>query len=453
MRLFTFALSVAVFSCLFFYADDGWAKLSHISYKNPKYAALVMDVDTGEVLFARSADKIRHPASLTKMMTLYLLFEALEEGEVKLYGRMKASDYAASQPQTNIGLKKGDTIAVHDAIKAMVVRSANDVAVVIAEHLAGTEKKFANQMNAKAAELGMHSTKFTNPHGLPDRKQVTTARDMAKLGIALRRNFKDYYHYFKTTKFTWRGKEYKSHNKVLTDYDGVDGIKTGYIRMSGFNLVTSAMRNDYHLMAVVMGGKSARQRDGHMEAVLSKTFTRLAERGDRVRLYAHNAPKPKLKPTFEISVRDKEVETAALSAKEAFSFGGKKEEGSIFEVVGKGTVTAAKLPATLPEKHTLGYQLYKLNISEEKPSGWGIQVGAFTEEKKALVAASNAVEIANRYLKDAMVSVTDKDSPTRTIHRARFANLTEYQAKQACETLISNNAPCFVFKASDQRNL
>ncbi len=231
---------------------------------DPRYADLVMDPVTGEVLHQDSPDARRHPASLTKMMTLYLLFDALQKGRITMDDRMPVSALAASQPQTNIALDQGDSVPVETAIKAIVVRSANDVAVVVAEALGGTEDHFADMMNAKAKALGMTKTHFENANGLPNDNQYTTARDMAKLGIALKRDFPQYYPYFSTREFSWQGVSYYTHNRVMLRYAGVDGIKTGYIGNSGFNLVTSVTRGGRPLVGVVMGGhhrRLARQPD------------------------------------------------------------------------------------------------------------------------------------------------------------------------------------------------
>ena len=201
-----------------------------------KYAALVMDVESGEVLFSRNADTRRHPASLTKIMTLYLLFEALENGKVTMNTPLKVSKRAAGQPASKLGLRRGKTIRVEVAIKALVVKSANDVATVVAEALGGTEAGFARMMTEKAKALGMKRTQFRNASGLPNRRQLSTARDMARLGIAVQRDFPKYYAYFRTNRFKWGGRTYRSHNRLLGNYKGTDGVKTGYIRAAGSNL-------------------------------------------------------------------------------------------------------------------------------------------------------------------------------------------------------------------------
>lgn len=280
-RFFVLFLMVAAVAASGFHADDAQAKSSKSRHrKTNKYAALVVNADTGQVLYEKYADDSRYPASLTKMMTLYLTFDALKSGEIALNDKMKVSAKAAAQPQTNISLDKGDYISVKAAIESLVVRSANDAAMVLAEFLGETEWNFALAMTKKARELGMKDTIFRNPSGLPDNKQHTNAYDMARLAIALRRDFPEYYHFFKLKQFTWNGITYKGHNHVMAKYPGVDGVKTGYIRASGYNLVTSATKNGHHLVAVVMGGRTISSRDNKMISLLDTTFASL-EREDR----------------------------------------------------------------------------------------------------------------------------------------------------------------------------
>jgi D-alanyl-D-alanine carboxypeptidase len=237
---------------------------------SPAYAAIVVDANSGAVLHASNADSQRHPASLTKIMTLYLLFERLEAGKLKLDSPLKVSAHAEDQAPTKLGLEDGQTIKVEDAIKGMVTRSANDAAVVVAEALAGSEDEFAKLMTRKAQALGMSKTLYKNASGLPNDAQVTTARDQAILGRAIQERFPAYYKYFKTESFVFRGQTISNHNRLLGSVDGVDGIKTGYTRASGFNLVTSMRREKRHVVAVVLGGSSASSRDARMRQLLSE---------------------------------------------------------------------------------------------------------------------------------------------------------------------------------------
>lgn len=247
---------------------------------NPRYAALVVNAGTGQILMDKYGTQKRHPASLTKMMTLYILFDELRRGKMTMKTMLPVSAKAASAPPTNIYLTSGDRIPVELAIKALIIRSANDVAMVVAEGIGGSQSGFAKMMNDKAKALGMDATKFYNPSGLPDDRQVTSAYDMARLGIALQRDFPEYYHYFNDKQFDWRNRTFKGHNRLLGRYPGADGIKTGYINASGFNLVSSAQRGNNRLVAVVMGGRTAASRDQHMIDILDEIFTKLA-RGRR----------------------------------------------------------------------------------------------------------------------------------------------------------------------------
>ena len=239
---------------------------------SPKFASIIVDGNSGSVLQATSPDGIRHPASLTKIMTLYLLFERLESGKMKLDTEMPVSQHAADQDPTKLNLRAGQTIRVEDAIKGLVTRSANDAAVVIAEAIAGDEDDFAQMMTRKARSLGMSKTVYRNANGLPNDEQVTTARDQATLGRAIQERFPRYYRYFATSTFNWRGQSIRNHNHLLGSVEGVDGIKTGYTRASGFNLVTSMRRGNRHLIGVVLGGRSGGSRDAIMRNLLAENL-------------------------------------------------------------------------------------------------------------------------------------------------------------------------------------
>jgi D-alanyl-D-alanine carboxypeptidase len=242
----------------------------------PPYAAIVVDANSGLVLHAANPDAQRHPASITKIMTLYLLFEQIEAGKLRLDSSLPVSAYAASQAPSKLGLKPGQTIQVEDAIKALVTKSANDVAVVVAEAIAGGEADFAKLMTRKARALGMSQTVYTNASGLPDDDQITTAREQAQLGRAIQDRFPRYYRYFSTASFRYGGHAIRNHNHLLGSVAGVDGIKTGFIRASGFNLVASVRRGNRHLVAVVMGGASANWRDARMRELIEAHVTQSA---------------------------------------------------------------------------------------------------------------------------------------------------------------------------------
>ncbi len=260
----------------------------------PKYAALVMDKYSGRVLFSRNADSYRYPASLTKIMTLYIVFEELAQENITLKTKWPVSSYAAGQAPSKLGLDPGDTISVENAILALVTKSANDVAVVIAEGIEGSEREFAKRMTETARRMGMARTTFRNPHGLPDKRQVTTARDMATLAQRVMDDFPQYYSFFSTESFNFRGRTFNNHNNLLGKYEGTNGIKTGYTRASGFNLTASVMRDGKHLVGVVMGGKTPRSRDSHMEEILDEAFLKVPTRG-RTSIAAA-PPVPRLRP-------------------------------------------------------------------------------------------------------------------------------------------------------------
>jgi D-alanyl-D-alanine carboxypeptidase len=244
---------------------------AHESY-SPQFSSIIVDGNSGATLTSNNPDGSRHPASLTKIMTLYLLFERLDSGKMKLDTEMDVSEHASEQAPTKLGLRPGQTIRIEDAIKGLVTRSANDAAVVIAEAIAGDEDDFAKLMTRKARALGMSRTTYRNASGLPDDDQVTTARDQSTLGRAIQDRFPRYYRYFSTTAFNYHGHSIANHNHLLGTVEGVDGIKTGYTRASGFNLVTSMRRGNRHLVGVVMGGRSGGSRDAIMRGLLAENL-------------------------------------------------------------------------------------------------------------------------------------------------------------------------------------
>ena len=239
---------------------------------SPQFSSIIVDGNSGAVLSSNNPDGIRRPASLTKIMTLYLLFERLDAGKMKLDTEMEVSEHASEQAPTKLGLKPGQTLKVEDAIKGLVTRSANDAAVVVAEAIAGDEAEFARLMTRKARALGMSKTTYRNASGLPNDEQLTTARDQATLGRAIQDRFPRYYRYFATSVFAYRGQSIRNHNRLLGNVEGVDGIKTGYTRASGFNLVSSMRRGNRHLVGVVLGGRSGGSRDATMRNLLAENL-------------------------------------------------------------------------------------------------------------------------------------------------------------------------------------
>jgi D-alanyl-D-alanine carboxypeptidase (penicillin-binding protein 5/6) len=247
-------------------------------FSQPRYAAIVIDANSGEVLYERNADSPRYPASITKLMTLYLSFEALQAGKISLSDRVMISPHAAAQAPSKLGLRPGDSITVDEAIRAMTVKSANDIAVAMAEKLGGSEGKFAALMTLRAQELGMRNTQYVNASGLPDTRQLSTARDIAVLSRALMRDFPQYYPYFSLRGFSFRGRYVPGHDHLLGSVQGVDGLKTGYTTASGFNLASSAVRDGRRLIGVVLGGSSVAARDQHMEDLLNTSFSVIRKR-------------------------------------------------------------------------------------------------------------------------------------------------------------------------------
>jgi len=237
-----------------------------------RYAAIVIDARTNEVFHADMADEQRFPASLTKMMTLYMVFDAIEHGQLSLDTTMTASRNASRQPPSRLGLRRGNALTVDQAIRALCVISANDVAVMVAERMGGTEARFAARMNQRARELGMTGTHFANASGLPNSNHRTTARDMAVLSQALWRDFPEYWHYFQTPSYAWRRRSGRNHNRLLGSVNGVDGIKTGYTNASGFNLASTAERDGHRVIAVVLGGETAVARDAQVAYLLEGAF-------------------------------------------------------------------------------------------------------------------------------------------------------------------------------------
>ena len=364
------------------------------------YAAIVIDADTGRVLHSRNADTRNYPASLTKMMTLFLTFEALEHGTLKLDQRLRVSKRAAGQPASKLGLKAGTTITVEDAIRAITIKSANDVATVIAEALGGTEIKFSKMMTKRARALGMKRTSFRNASGLPNRRQLSTARDMSILARALIERFPNYYGYFSEASFQYNGKKYRNHNSLLKDYDGADGIKTGYIRASGFNLVASAERNGIRLIGVVFGGKTANRRDRHMQNLLNRSW---AQARIKSTIAATPIPKPEI-PGQQI------VTTAYIDTPK----------------VDKPKI-ATPIPPTL------------MRIGR---ANWGIQIGAFAGYTDAHIAAGNVARRLTGVPETASLKIQPVSQKAGTLFRARLMGLDEVSARSSCQQLLRNGQVC-----------
>ncbi|MCB1782715.1 MAG: D-alanyl-D-alanine carboxypeptidase [Alphaproteobacteria bacterium] len=451
---------------------------------NSKYGAIILDADTGVILYQDRADKHLHPASLTKMMTLLLTFDALKEGKLGLHDRVRISKHAASMAPSKLGLEPGSTISVNDAIYALVTKSANDVAVALAEKLGRTEGNFARMMTRRAQLLGMHGTVFKNASGLHDKQQVTTPRDMSKLALSLVRDYPQYYGYFSTRAFTYQGKTYRNHNHLMSRYAGMDGLKTGYIGPSGFNLAATAVRNDRRLIGVVFGGHSAKSRDDHMAKLLDAGFEKI--RNTRApALLAKNVPVPIKKPgnatdnayglaalsdvqsedqtdledmvarnsdednistdwafldqhgkdnmfsrmigegDYDIAVR-RRIETGliAISAQKGEAFPFRPQPAQVAVAAPKAVSYAAQEPRQV------------LSAPAQSTHDWAIQVGAYSSRESALQAVAKSLSVLPNSLKQvSSTSVAPVQTSQGWIFRGRLHGYSKDMAQQACSIL------------------
>ncbi len=388
----------------------------------PTSASIIVEADSGTVLYESNSKSRSYPASLTKMMTLYLLFEAIEAKRFALDDLLPVSAHAAKQPATNLGLGVGQQISVEKAILALIVHSANDVAVVVAEAVGGTESQFAAKMTNQARELGMKSTVFRNASGLPNPAQVTTARDMAILARAVVARFPDFYGYFSAESFSHRGRVYKSHNRVLQSYPGADGLKTGYIRASGFNLATSAMRDGRRIIAVVLGGSSARARDLKMIDLLDQGFA-LAAKKSATQVAASALPQPPAKTTRTAAAGKRLIPPV------------KPEIDPIADVIQVASLDPISAPAAGP------------SAAQSREFAWGIQVGAFNSYQPALKAATRASKRVADLVKDAQLVVDETAKGKSKLYRARLIGLSKHDAQAACRQLKKKAIDCLVFQA------
>lgn len=416
-----------------------------------RYASIVIDAETGHVLHSANADTRNYPASLTKMMTLYMTFEALEEGRLSLHQRLPVSRRAQGMAPSKLYLKVGDTITVENAILALVTKSANDVAVVLAEALGGTEFNFALMMTKRARQLGMARTTFRNASGLPNRRQLSTARDMATLSQALLYDFPQYYHYFSITRFRYGGRSYGNHNNLLKGYSGTDGIKTGYIRASGFNLAASVVRDGRRLIAVVFGGKTARSRDAHIKALLTRGFSEVR----RMQTIPVLSPPPE-KPTTVLRT----AKAATVGETKIASVAGKPPVKQKTVEVVRGNTSAlpdskplqqlvAKIVDDAPVPPSSGrpneVRVAAKALSQAEGS-YAVQVGAYRQAAPAHVAATRAVNRLPRLLGSSEVSVSRIRGNRGPLYRARLVGLSQDRARQACRLLESQKVDCLVIQ-------
>ncbi len=421
--------------------------LSAPSQANPKYASIVVDAETGKVLRSRNANKSLYPASLTKIMTLYMTFDALSRGQIRLNERIRISKHAASMVPSKLHLPVGSSIKVEDAIYALVTKSANDVAAALGEHIAGSEWAFARKMTTKARNLGMRNTTFKNASGLPNKAQKSTARDMAILARALIYNHPQYYHYFSTKNFQYRGASYRNHNKLLKTYDGMDGIKTGYIHASGFNLVASAVRDNRRIVGVVFGGRSSKTRNSHMADILDDGF-RLARKLPPTRLASARIPRPESKPDItQIVLASLKASSAKMPKPRIANISDSNNAKKIDDMLGQGDVdpnAATRLETGLMAIAAHTGRLASINgvgqfgeaVSEDMGRRWSIQIGAYSTEK----ISDQAIRVASKSLPpelrdDLQTASLPLTTGSRTIYRARMEGFDEHTAQKACAFL------------------
>ena len=462
----------------------GWTAAASPATANSKYAAYVVHAHSGDVLYSRYANHRRYPASLTKMMTLYLVFEELEAGRLTMNSKLKVSKRAAGQPPSKLGLKTGSTITVSAAIDALIVKSANDVAVVVAEHISGSEWRFAQKMTAKARTLGMSRTTFRNASGLPNSKQITTAKDMALLGRRVNQDFPQYFGRFKTKSFTWNGKTYRTHNSLVKDYKGADGIKTGYTRRSGFNLVTTVTRDGQRLIGVVLGGRSGRTRDKHMRDILSKSFARIKSKPSLIAALHRKKPAPRLKPTLvaalntkttvptindndllrrEILAAAEGISATSSAAPNANSANTDDNLGALIAVAStRGGIknvptNSITMSANQNADDLNEYQRVRLaallakegeisqgDINFDEPADWAVQIGAYSSKDLAYRKLDEAVKKLMHFSGARAISPSNRNQAGKRLYRARIINLSAADAKSICSTLKAVKHGCFV---------
>ena len=401
-------------------ASYGWA---------PVYEAILIDAETGQVLRELNADTVTYPASLTKMMTLYLTFEALNQGRLRLDQRLAVSSEAASKSPSKLALQPGDSVSVQELILGVVTKSANDAATVLAEGLGGSEANFAQLMTAKARQLGMQSTYYRNASGLPDPDQRTTARDVARLALALYHSFPREYRYFATREFYFRGDLVRSHNHLLDWYPGADGIKTGFINDSGFNLAASAVRNGKRLIGVVMGGRSWRSRDREMGNLLDLGFADLGAGNAPVAAATRPSPAP--------------TPAAPLTTAQASPSQGSADPAS---EPGRNRSLSSVATAALRHLAPVGKAQASTAVHEAPNAGgedWSIQLGAFRDKAAAEQIARKASQVAAVRGKPAQIVPPGKGD---RLYRTRLLHFTGKSAPAACAELKKQGIACSVVR-------
>jgi D-alanyl-D-alanine carboxypeptidase len=422
----------------------------------PRFAAIAVDARTGAILYSNDVNGTRYPASLTKMMTLYVVFQDLKAGEIKLSTPLRVSARAASMAPSKLGLKPGTTISVEDAIKALVVKSANDVAATVAENLGrGSEATFATRMTQVARSIGMSRTTFKNASGLPNPGQVTTAKDMATLGLRLMRDFPQYYPYFRLTSFRFRGTVIRTHNGLLRNFKGTDGIKTGYISASGFNVVTSTMRDGRRVVGVVMGSKSAGRRNAYMMAMLQKALGK-AKSGSTIAALPGSA-KGAIDPVSTLKEPVPAPDESAVAASANVQDEGEKDTNklaAVAEAAANETDTPKVIAAELNQKKPIegplvtspaveameGDPLKALNLGK----AYSVQISAFDDKDAAVAAISKVKATAAAELKGKKAYTIAVKKGDTIEYRVVIGGLTAKSARQSCAKVSKIGKTCAV---------
>ena len=423
-----------------------------------RYAAIVIDANTGKTLFASNADAQRYPASLTKMMTLYMLFEAMQAGRMSKDTRIPVSAYAAARPPTKIGFRPGQSIRAEDAALAMITKSANDVATAVGEYLGGSEERFAQMMTAKARRLGMRNTTFRNASGLPNMAQHTTARDMAILSIALRQHFPNEFSYFSRRSFVFRGQTINGHNRLLGRVEGVDGIKTGYTNASGYNLASSVSLDGRRLVAVVMGGNTGASRDAHMAQLIRKYLPMATRSRNAAPLVAMRNEAPQVVASVDLpKARNAPVPVNREAAAVEDVINNESGEGDSDQpqvlALAAPTTRPAALAAQAAIRPTPKAVVPSARAQDVDPvttasapasGGWAIQIGSLPSEGQARDMLAKASATAGGTLRAASPYTETFSKGSATFYRARFVGFSSKQAAwDACASLKKKNFGCY----------
>ena len=413
----------------------------------PKYAAIVVDATSGEVLYAKRADSPRYPASITKVMTMYLAFEALSEGRIKSTDMITVSARAASMPPTKLGVAAGDSLSVDDAMRSLATKSANDMAVALAEHLAGSQEQFAALMTMKAQELGMSNTRFVNASGLPDSRQLTTARDIALLSQAVMRDYPQYYYFFNIRSFTFRGQTMNNHNALLNQMAGVDGLKTGYTNASGYNLAASAVKDNRRIITVVLGGTSNAQRNANVRDLMTVGFDVMRRRdmGEKIVL-AQNMFELDQKPFSTGGTQYARADTdtarpyrpAASGRVQAVAVASRDDDDNDIALTsGPARTQPLAIERSMPKPAAATAAAKKKADKGE----WTVQAGAYKSKDQARTEMAQIKKRFSSVLSDASGSI---GTPVSGYYRVRFAGLSAADAKDACKTLSAKKQACMV---------